>query len=49
MRIALEIVQLLTKSLRRAIDLPKDFTNQRTGQVIPRMMRQRSRPPMACR
>lgn len=46
MRITLEIVQLLTKSLRRAIDLPKDFTNQRTGQVIPRMMRQRSRAPI---
>ena len=43
MRLILEIVQLLTKSLRSAIDLPKDFTNQRAGQVIPRMMRQRRR------
>ena len=46
MQLILEIVQLLTKSLRRAIDLPKDFTNQWAGQVIPRMMRQRSRAPI---
>jgi hypothetical protein len=46
MRLILEIIQLLTKSLRRAIDLPKDFTNQRAGQVIPRMMRQRRRAPI---
>jgi hypothetical protein len=46
MRIILEIVQLLTKPLRSAIDLAKDFTNQRAGQVIPRMMRQRRRTPI---
>jgi hypothetical protein len=43
MWLKLEIVQFLTKSFRSAIDLPKDFTNQRAGQVIPRMMRQRRR------
>ena len=43
MRLKLEIVQFMTKSFRSAIDLPKDFTNQRAGQVIPRMMRQRRR------
>ena len=43
MRFILEIVQFLTKSLWRTVDLPQDFTNQRAGQVIPRMMRQRSR------
>ena len=46
MRLILEIVQLLTKSLRRAIDLPKNFPDQRAGQDIPRMMRQRRRPPI---
>ena len=46
MRLILEIVQLLTKSLRRAIDFPKDFTDQRACQVIPWMMRQRRRPPI---
>ena len=46
MRLILEIIQLLAKSLRRAIDLPKNFTDQRAGQVIPRMMRQRRRAPI---
>ena len=43
MRRILEFFKLLTKSLRRTVDLSKDFTNQWAGQVIPRMMRQRSR------
>ncbi len=33
----------MTKSFRRAIDLAEDFPNQGTGQVAPRMMRQRRR------
>ena len=39
----LEIVQLLTKSLRRAIDLPQNFPNQRASLVIPWMIRHRRR------
>jgi len=46
MRLILEIVQLLTKSLRRAIDLSQNFPDQRAGQVIPWMMRQRRRAPI---
>ena len=38
-----EVFQLLTKSLRRAIDLPQNFTSQGTSQVVPRMMWHRRR------
>ena len=46
MRLILEIVLLLTKSLRRTIDFPKDFADQRASQVIPWMIRQRRRAPI---
>ena len=46
MQLILEIVQLLTKSLRRTIDLSQNFPDQRAGQVVPWMMRQRRRAPI---